>query len=126
MNFVEAVKSGYQNYVNFSGRSARSAFWWWVLFQFIVSIVIAMVEGGGHASAGMMSYNAGPIAMVWSLANLLPGIAVAVRRLHDIDKSGWWLLIGLIPLIGWIILIVWYATKGTTGSNRFGADPLAA
>ena len=126
MNFVEAVKSGYQNYVNFSGRSARSAFWWWVLFQFIVSIVIAMVEGGGQASAGMMSYNAGPIAMVWSLANLLPYLALGVRRLHDIDKSGWWLLIGLIPLIGWIILIVWYATKGTTGSNRFGADPLAA
>ncbi len=126
MNFVEAVKSGYQNYVNFSGRSARSAFWWWALFQIIVAIIIGAVEGGGQASAGMMSYNAGPIAMVWSLANLLPGIAVGARRLHDIDKSGWWLLIGLIPLIGWIILIVWYATKGTTGDNRFGADPLAA
>ena len=130
MNFVEAVKSGYQNYVNFSARSSRSAFWWWALFQIVVSIVIAMVEGGGSSSVGdgMMSanYNAGPIGIVWSLANLLPGIAIGVRRLHDLDKSGWWVLIALIPLIGAIILIVWYCSKGTTGDNRFGADPLAA
>lgn len=129
MNFVEAIKSGYQNYVNFSGRSSRSAFWWWVLFQIIVSGVIMAVEGGGSSQTtdGMMSasYNAGPIGIIWSLANLLPGIAVGVRRMHDIDKSGWWLLIALIPLVGWIILIVWYATKGTGGANRFGADPLA-
>ena len=129
MNFVEAVKSGYQNYVNFSGRSSRSAFWWWVLFQVIVSVVIGAVEGGGQASMGdgmMMSYSAGPIAMVWSLANFLPGLAVSVRRMHDIDKSGWWVLINLIPLIGFIIYIVWAAGKGTSGQNRFGADPLAA
>jgi uncharacterized membrane protein YhaH (DUF805 family) len=129
MNFVEAVKSGYQNYVNFSGRSSRSAFWWWALFQVIVSIVIGSVEGGGQASMGdgmMMSYNAGPIAMIWSLANLLPGLAVSVRRMHDIDKSGWWVLINLIPLVGWIIYIVWACQKGTSGQNRFGADPLAA
>ena len=77
--------------------------------------------------AGMMeaSYNAGPIGIIWSLGNLLPNIAVAVRRLHDIDRSGWWLLIGIIPLVGWIILIVWYCQKGTTGDNRFGADQLA-
>lgn len=129
MNFVDSVKSGYQNYVNFSGRSARSAFWWWWLFQIIIAIVIGAVEGGGQASMGddmMMSYNAGPIAMIWSLVNLLPGIALAVRRLHDIGKSGWWLLIGLIPLVGWIILFVWYATKGTSGDNRFGPDPLSS
>lgn len=129
MNFVEAVKSGYQNYVNFSGRSSRSAFWWWALFQVIVSIVIGIVEGGGswQMGGGMMAggYDSGPIGIVWSLANLLPGLALGVRRLHDIDRSGWWILISLIPLVGWIIYIVWSCTKGTTGDNRFGADPLA-
>ena len=129
MNFVEAVKSGYQNYVNFSGRSQRSAFWWWVLFQVVVSIVIGAVEGGGSSTMndGMMSasYNAGPIGIIWSLANLLPGIAISVRRMHDIDKSGWWVLIDLIPLVGFIIYLVWACQKGTTGDNRFGADPLA-
>ena len=129
MNFVEAIKSGYQNYVNFSGRSSRSAFWWWVLFQIIVSILIGVVEGGGSSQmgGGLMeaSYNAGPIGIIWSLANLLPGIAVSVRRMHDIDKSGWWVLISIIPLVGWIIYIVWACQKGTGGANRFGADPLA-
>jgi uncharacterized membrane protein YhaH (DUF805 family) len=67
----------------------------------------------------------GFLSLIWSLAVLLPGIAVAVRRMHDLDKSGWWVLIGLIPIIGWIIFIIWACTKGTDGSNRFGPDPLA-
>ena len=134
MNFMDAVKSGYQNYVNFAGRSSRSAFWWWALFQVIVSVVIGAVEGGGWSqmsggmSGGMMEagFNAGPIAIVWSLANLLPGLALAVRRMHDIERSGWWVLINLIPLVGVIIYLVWACQKGTSGTNRFGADPLAA
>jgi len=117
MDFVPAIKSGFQNYVNFSGRSCRSAFWFWVLFTFIVSIVANIVDG---ALIGM------PIlGLIWSLAIILPSIAVGVRRLHDIDKSGWWYLINLVPLIGWIVFIVWACTKGTDGANRFGSDPLA-
>ena len=81
-----------------------------------------MVQGATVNS----NYSAGPIALVWGLVNVLPGLAVGARRLHDIDKAGWWLLIGLIPLIGGIILIVWFATKGTLGANRFGEDQLAA
>jgi len=130
VNMIEAVKSFYGNYVNFAGRSPRSAYWWWVLFYVIIAVIIAMVEGGGHGGGmpgGGFSYNysGGPIAIVWSLVNLIPGIALGVRRLHDIDKSGWWLLIGLIPLVGAIILLVWFATRGTAGPNRFGPDPLA-
>lgn len=64
------------------------------------------------------------MSAIWSLANLLPSLAVGVRRLHDTDRSGWWLLIGLIPLIGFIVLIVFFATKGTTGPNQFGEDPI--
>ena len=127
MNFVEAVKSGYANYVNFSGRAQRSAYWWWVLFQVGVGLAIALIEGGGSFSrgAGSMQFAVvgGTFSMIWSLINLLPGLAVAVRRLHDLDKSGWWLLIGLIPLVGAIILLVWFCSRGTSGANRFGADP---
>lgn len=126
MTFQDAIKSGYQNYAIFSGRSTRSAFWWWTLFQVIASIAIGLIFGSGHmVRDGVtmnMNYEGGLVSNLWSLANLLPAIAVAVRRLHDIDKSGWWLFIVLIPLVGWIFLIVWYCTKGTLGANRFGPE----
>ena len=130
MSFVEAIKSAYRNYVNFSGRSQRSAYWWWVLFQCITGILIALAEGGGSFSSGNGSFSAGvtggPISLIWMLVNLLPGIAVSIRRLHDLDKSGWWLLVAFIPLVGAIILLVWFCSKGTTGTNRFGSDPLGS
>ena len=126
MTFIEAVKSGYANYVNFSGRSTRSAYWWWTLFQIIVAIVIAMVEGGGTSSVGngsaSFAYNPGIIGLIWSLANLIPGLAVSVRRLHDLGKSGWNLLFALIPLIGAILLIYWFCQRGTVGANSYGDD----
>lgn len=130
MTPVDAIKSAYRNYITFSGRAARSEYWWFALFNVVVATVIGLVEGGGSGHMGgggmMYSYNAGIIGTLWSLGNLLPGLALAVRRLHDKDRSGWWLLIGIIPLIGWIVLLYWYVTKGTEGSNRFGPDPLAA
>lgn len=128
MNFVEAVKSGYANYVNFSSRSQRSAYWWWTLFQIVVALVIALLEGGGSFSRGggamQFAVAGGIFSTIWSLVNILPGLALSVRRMHDIDRSGWWLLIGLIPLVGAIILLVWFCSRGTVGGNRFGADPL--
>jgi uncharacterized membrane protein YhaH (DUF805 family) len=133
MNFTEAVSSVYRNYVTFSGRARRSEYWWWVLFSIIAAIVVGIIEGAlGLGQGAMMSggggfeanYNGGPLSALWSLANLLPALAVGVRRLHDTDRSGWWLLIALIPLIGAIVLIVFFATKGTTGPNRFGDDPI--
>ncbi len=117
MNFGEAIKSGFSNYVNFSDRASRSAYWYWLLFVTIGYIVALIID----RAIGV------PIVYVlFALAVLLPGIAVAVRRLHDLDRSGWWLLLGFIPLVGGIILIVWFCGKGTDGPNRFGADPLAA
>lgn len=133
MNFVQSVKSVYGNFVNFSGRACRSEYWWFVLFNIIVSVVVGIIEvslglgsgvvssGGGGVSA---SFAGGPLSIIWMLINIIPGIAVGVRRMHDTDRSGWWLLIALIPIVGGIILIVWFATKGTTGPNRFGEDPL--
>lgn len=130
MTFLDAVKSAYRNYATFSGRAARSDYWWFVLFNVLVSLAIAAVEGGGQGSMGhgMMgyAYDAGPVGSLWSLVNLLPGLALGARRLHDLDKSGWWLLLVLVPLIGWIFLLAWFCMKGTAGANRFGADPLAA
>ena len=126
MNFQDAVKSGYQNYLTFSGRASRPAFWWWFLFQIIVSIVIGLIFGTGHMIADQttmaMHYQGGLIANLWALANFLPGLAIGIRRLHDVDKSGWWTLIVLIPLVGAIVLIVWYCIKGTAGPNRFGPE----
>ena len=116
MSFTQAISSGFKNYVGFSGRASRSEYWFWVLFQAIL-VVAAGVVDAALGTKGVLQGLAG-------LVVLLPNIAVGIRRLHDIDRSGWWLLISLVPLIGWIVLIVWDCTKGTDGSNRFGSDPL--
>ncbi|PLL11753.1 DUF805 domain-containing protein [Tabrizicola sp. TH137] len=115
MNMIEAVKAVFSNYATFSGRARRSEYWWFVLFNIIVSVVLALVMGGNSI-----------VNSLWSLAVLLPSLAAGARRLHDIDRTGWWLLIGFIPVIGLIVLIVFLASKGTPGPNRFGSDPLAA
>lgn len=125
MNMIEAVKAAFSNYATFSGRAQRSAYWWFVLFNLLVSAALAILFGGGGGMGHGMG--GGNIAnSLWSLATLLPSLAVGARRLHDIDRTGWWLLIGFIPLIGLIVLIVFFASKGTPGPNRFGPDPLTA
>ena len=128
MTFTQSIRTCYGKYATFSGRARRSEYWWFLLFYVLVAVAIALIEGGGTVETGgggfRYQYQAGPLATVWTLVNLLPLLAVAVRRLHDIDKSGWWILLGLIPLIGTIILLVWYARPGTPGPNRFGEDPL--
>jgi uncharacterized membrane protein YhaH (DUF805 family) len=119
--FLEAIKSGISNYVNFSGRAARWQFWYWVLFAFIVAVVANMIDA--MMFSDFMESGTGLVGGLTSLALFLPGLAVSVRRLHDIDRTGWWVLLTL-TLIGIILLIVWNCQKGTTGPNRFGADPL--
>jgi uncharacterized membrane protein YhaH (DUF805 family) len=119
MGFMEAISAGFRNYVNFSPRAARWEFWYWVLFSFLAQIVAGIIDVAIFGTAG-----AQPISSLLSLALLLPGLAVAIRRLHDTDRSGWWVLLFLIPLVGAIILIIWYCQRGTPGPNRFGPDPL--
>jgi uncharacterized membrane protein YhaH (DUF805 family) len=114
MQFGEAIKSGFNNYVTFSGRAARSEFWYWTLFSFLVNVAAAIIDSG---------LGLGFIGTLISLALLLPGIAVSARRLHDLDRTGWWLLIAFTG-IGIILLIIWDCIKGTVGPNRFGPDPL--
>jgi uncharacterized membrane protein YhaH (DUF805 family) len=120
MNFGEAIKSAFQNYATFSGRAQRSAFWYWYLFQIIVYVVAMMLD------QYVLDYEGpGLLYGLAALALLLPSLAVGVRRLHDIDRTGWWLLIALTG-IGGIVLIVFWATRGTVGPNRYGPDPLGA
>lgn len=114
MTFTEAVSSALSKYVVFSGRASRSEYWWFVLFNIIVSIVAAGID----AALGIQA-----IGALVSLALLLPGIGVGVRRLHDIDKSGWWLLIAFVPLIGFIVLIYFFVQPSQPGDNRFGPPP---
>jgi uncharacterized membrane protein YhaH (DUF805 family) len=110
MNPVEAVASVFGQYVGFSGRARRSEYWWTQLFFAIVSIVLTFV--------GIKI-----LQLVVDLLVLLPLLAVGIRRLHDTDRRGWWLLLGLIPIIGTIWLIVWFCQDGTAGPNRFGPSP---
>jgi uncharacterized membrane protein YhaH (DUF805 family) len=109
MDFKTAVITCLTKYVDFDGRASRSEFWWFFLFQVIVISVLSI----------LLSF----LGNIASLALLLPGLAAAVRRLHDIGKSGWWIFIGLIPLIGWIIAIYWAAKEGQPESNNWGAPP---
>lgn len=112
MSFTEAVSSVFSKYATFSGRARRSEFWWFALFNLIASVVAGFID---NAVLGISLLGA-----IYGLATILPGLAVGCRRLHDIGRSGWWLLIGLIPLVGWIILIVWYVKEGTPGENEYG------
>jgi uncharacterized membrane protein YhaH (DUF805 family) len=119
MNFVEAIQSGIRNYVGFSGRAQRSAFWYWCLFAFLVGIAAQFVDA---AIARGSEY--GPATAITGLALFLPGLAVSIRRLHDLGKSGWFFLLILIPLIGAVILLIWFCMRGTIGPNNYGPDPL--
>ncbi len=125
MNMIEAVQKVLRNYATFSGRADRPEFWWWVLAIILIQIVTAMIDGGLIApmlGAESFSPEAGqPLSTIVALALLIPCIAVSVRRLHDLDKSGWWYLLGLIPIVGPLVLLFWYVQPGTPGDNRFGA-----
>lgn len=121
MDFTTAVKTCFEKYVIFSGRAARSEYWWFTLFIVIVSIVLGLIDMTIFGSDGILS----PLSDLFSLATLLPVLAVTSRRLHDIDRSAWWILLMLLPIIGWLVLIYWHIQKGSDGDNQFGTDPLS-
>lgn len=121
MGFGEAITSVLKNYATFTGRAPRSEYWFWALFFLIICIVTSILDA---AIFPWSSFGEGPVSLIASLGLILPNISVGVRRLHDIDRSGWWLPIILIPLVGIIVFLVWACTRGTLGPNRFGPDPL--
>ena len=112
MGFADAVRSAIvNNYVNFSGRASRSEYWWFVLFNFVFGLALFPIDIA--LGYDFMDPNSTPWASnLFSLLLFLPSLGLAVRRMHDTGRSGWWLLIALIPCIGWILLIVWYVEIG--------------
>ncbi len=115
--YLEVLKK----YAVFDGRAALTEYWVFNLFSFIIIIVLSvmdMVTGTFNAKFGI-----GLLSGIYTLAVLIPGIAVSVRRLHDTDRSGWWLLINGIPLIGMIVFLVFTAQDGTPGDNHYGSNP---
>jgi uncharacterized membrane protein YhaH (DUF805 family) len=120
-----------RRYADFSGRSRRKEYWMFVLFNLLLSLLVwgllAATFVAGMSETAMTTVMT-PVFILYglvALALVIPGLAVTVRRLHDTDRSGWTILLGLIPLIGAIVLLVFYCTEGTQGPNRFGADPKA-
>ena len=119
MSFVEAVRTCFQKYVSIEGRARRSEYWWFLLFVFLGNLVLSGLDRvffGPEMSV---------LGTIFALGVLLPAICVGIRRLHDRDLSGWWILLNLIPLIGALVLMVIYALPGTVGRNRFGPSPLS-
>lgn len=137
MGFGEAIKTNFSKYATFSGRASRSEFWWWVLFTNLVAIGLNLVDSVAHLRVWesttdivigdqvvpFVNSGVGVLSTLWALAVLLPTLAVAIRRLHDADHSGWWILWGgllsIICCVGAIILLVFYLT-GSRPANRWG------
>ncbi len=116
--YLEVLKK----YAVFSGRARRKEYWMFTLINLIISVVLMIIDAAlGLSDKGRM----GPLRAVYTLAVLIPGIAVSVRRLHDIGRSGWWLLIGLIPCVGGIVLLVFMIQEGQPEPNEYGPNPKA-
>ena len=110
-------------YANFSDRAPRAEYWWFYLLTIVASLVAMILDSVIGTGAALGSY--GILTVVVFLGLIIPSLAALVRRLHDTDRSGWWLFIALIPLVGAIVLLVFLVMAGDTGDNRFGADPYA-
>jgi uncharacterized membrane protein YhaH (DUF805 family) len=102
VNFQTAIRSGFQNYTNFKGRASRAEYWWWALFTVILSILLSSISDS--------------IGNLGSLVTLLPSIAVAIRRVHDVDRAGWFIL---VPIYNLVLVL----RRGDSGENRFGPPP---
>ena len=123
MGIKEAVSQAFHKFGDITGRARRSEFWYFRLFVWLVSLAFGIVIGaaGGYDSAGGRII--GAISGLVSIALLIPGITLGVRRLHDISKSGWSYLVILVPLVGWIILLIWFCRDSDPGDNQYGSNP---
>ena len=117
MGFGEAIQSVFSKYATFSGRARRSEYWYFVLLQVIVTAVL----NGLYSATESVAFSA--ILVLFDLALLVPSLAVCWRRLHDIGKSGGYYFFILIPLVGWILLLVWMCQDSQPGANQYGPNP---
>ena len=128
MGFIDSVKSVLMNnFANFEGRASRSEYWWFALATFIAGFCIGLVDGVilvvMDVPIDSLLWSFSPLGTLFQLAILIPGLAVLVRRFHDLGKSGWWFFILLIPCVGIILYIVWMATEGEPHDNAYGPVP---
>ena len=127
MDIQTAVRTVLSKYATFSGRAPRSEYWWWFLALLLFNLFLRIIDSAfvePLMGSGVFDGQAGgPLGLAAGLALLLPNLAVTVRRLRDIDRSGWWILLALIPLIGYLILLYWLLQPSHVGVNRFG-EPL--
>lgn len=121
LSFVQAVKQVLNNYANFSGRARRSEYWYYALFSMIVAFIAQVLDLILGLNIEGIGY--GYLYIICALALIVPSLSVSVRRLHDINKSGWNLLWGLIPIIGGILLIVWFCKDSIPETNKYGLSP---
>ncbi len=117
MNWYLAVV---KKYVEFGGRAARTEFWMFALINFIIGIVLAVID---HVLGTVTASGIGILGLVYALAVFLPSLGVAVRRLHDTGRSGFWILVGLIPFLGAIVLLVFFILESKPGDNAYGPHP---
>ena len=129
--------TAFKKYADFNGRARRSEFWWWQLLLFIVNVVLSILQqilvlpfqlasDGDDACAiivAIISILLFIINIVWGLAVFVPGLAVQVRRLHDTGRSGWNVLWGLLPCVGWVLLLIWFCQDSHPGPNQYGLNP---
>lgn len=116
VNFGEAIALGFVNYFNFTGRSSRGAYWWWTLFVVVLGFAAGLLDAAVYGADGKAIISNGV-----SAATFLPGMALVVRRLHDVNKSGWWFLI-VFTIIGAFWLLWWYCQPGDRATNDYGED----
>lgn len=123
MSFIDSIKKclSFQYGFKFDGRASRSEFWWFWLFCILCCVLAGFLD---VILIGSGFYTLEVLSTALSIGLFVPELAVAARRLHDLNKSAWWLLLLLIPLIGFVILVIWWCMKGTQGPNRFGLDTL--
>jgi len=129
MGFGAAIKSFWSNYTNFKGRARRSEYWFTVLFLFLTNLAATAIDAAVFATdleEFLMGGGWGPIGIIWTLTILLPSLALLVRRLHDTNKTAWWILISLVPLVGGIVLLVFALLDSDPGDNRYGPSPKVA
>ena len=126
MSFATAVKAFWSNYTNFKGRARRSEYWFIQLFLIATNIAVAVIDlalMNGDVERFIANGGGGIVGLIWILVTIVPAIAVLIRRLHDTNRSGWWALIGLIPLVGAIVLLVFTVEDSNKGVNKYGDSP---
>jgi uncharacterized membrane protein YhaH (DUF805 family) len=125
MGFAEAIKSFWSNYATFKGRARRSEYWFIQLFLVLTNLAVAAIDlalMNGDVDRFIANGGGGIVGLIWILVTIVPALAVLVRRLHDIGRSAWWLLIGLVPFVGTIVLLVFTVLDSAPGENTYGTS----